>query len=146
MNPHTIYTKRLQITVATGGVPELFEIDAPLYGRVVSLVIAKLENRSGVTLSANLYDREEAAGLSADSTDDNTDDANLLQVAEAHRIVPTQSGTNGVLAAYGLHGYYRNCDEPIAGNAQLQKPRLWLELTASVSGAYDVAVTVIGTY
>jgi hypothetical protein len=140
-----VHVSRERVTVDAAGVAQLFELKTQLYGRLVSLVVAKVEDRSGVTIAANVYDREEAPGINGDSADDDTTDSLPLLVAEAHRIIPSQAGTNGVLAAYGLDGYFRNSDEPTA-DARLEKSRLWLELTTSGDGEFDVSATVVGIY
>lgn len=141
-----VHVTRKRVTVDAAGVAQLFELGTQPHGRLVSLVVAKVDTRSGVTITANVYDREEAAGIDADSVDNDTSDPLVLLSPEAHRVVATQSGSNGVLAAYGLEGYFRNADETYNGDARLERSQLWLELTATADGEYDVAATVVGVY
>lgn len=142
MNPQLISVYRERVALEAT-VPRLIELNVPSQG-CVRTVLIKQVGAAAATITANLYDREDA-GVSVAVESSNPDDGVVGLSPEVHRVIATITGTGGKAEAFSQNGYYLNSDEkPEYSACELNK--LWLELTGSVTGDYDIAVTVSGIY
>ena len=140
-SPKIVETFRTR-AILDGGVDTHVVLSVPSQGQLTTLIIKQVGG-TAATIAANVYDRADAAGEADDSA--NPDDGVAAFADETHRVIDAQSGSSGLLKAYGLQGFYRNCDEKPEHSAW-ELGQLHLVVNASVDATYDICAVVVGIY